>query len=516
MFSKKLPSVFSVVIAVMMVLAGSLTTIPKALAAPPNYGHVMDSAPEHAEYTRAIQLADSSILAAANYFYDPYTATIRFYKSTNGGSTFSFLSEFDDTSVPAVYVIGTEDVFQLTDGSLILSYIAWNPDDYIGDGQTLKIWKSSDGGVTWNYISTLETNATWQWEPEFAYSSDGRLQIYYSFTAVKSGDVGDNIYRQVIVRRESTDGGLTWSNRFTAVGDSNHGVGMPRIVKASGNLYYMAFEHYQDATSVHVLSSTDGKNWPTCCGNTMESATGWMHSTPALTYANGALIGTGKSYRVQNSFDDHPNNGEVLLYSIDGGATWAEMIAPFTIRYTNDDHTNWSPDLLPLSNDQLFEISVTDASGRPNDIRYDTGPVTIGGGGTPPPSFTRLQNRKSSKCVDVLSASGSNGADVIQYSCHTDGNQQWTMEDVGGGYVQLRVQHSGKCADISKNNVRQWTCGSGTDQHWTLEDMGGGYFRLRNRANNLCMDVQGASTDDLASIVVSACTANTSQQFRQN
>jgi len=512
MFSKELRSLFSTVVATMVVLSGSLMTAPTVLAAPPNYGKVLDSAPEHAEYTRAIQLADGSILAAANYFYDPYTATIRFYKSTNGGSTFSLLSEFDDTSLPAVYVIGTEDVFQLTDGSLILGYIAWNPDDYIGDGQTLKIWKSSNGGVTWNYISTLETNATWQWEPEFAYSSDGRLQIYYSFTAVKSGDVGDNIYRQIITRRESTDGGLTWSNRVTAVGDSNHGVGMPRVVKVSSNLYYMAFEHYQDATAVHILSSTDGKNWPTCCGNTMETTTGWMHSTPALTFVNGALIGTGKEYLAQQSFSYHPNNGSVLLYSIDGGATWVEMAAPFVIRYSGDDHTNWSPDLLPLPNNQLFEISVTDASGRPNDVRYDTGPVSISGGGT---SFTRLQNRNSNKCVDVLNASGSNGADVIQYTCHTDGNQQWAMEPVSGGYVQLRVQHSSKCADVRQNNVRQWTCGSGNDQHWTVEDMGGGYFRLRNRANNLCMDVQGASTADLASIVVSTCTTNTSQQFRQ-
>jgi len=45
--------------------------------------------------------------------------------------------------------------------------------------------------------------------------------------------------------------------------------------------------------------------------------------------------------------------------------------------------------------------------------------------------------------VDVLNASDTDGADVIRYSCHIDGNPQWTMEDVGGGYVQLRVQHIG-------------------------------------------------------------------------
>lgn len=324
-----------------------IALIPEFIAPAPRVfaagtGKIMDTAPEHVEYTRVIRLSNGTLLAAADYFYSTTNAVIRFYKSTDDGGSFSFLSEFRDTADPSL-VIGTEAIFEYPNGTILMAFIAWNPANELA-GEKLQVWKSGDGGVSWTFLAQLEDQSTWQWEPEFAISSDGKLQIYYSFTPFKASN---SIQSQVIARRESSDGGATWSTRYTAVGDSTHNMGMPRVVKV-GSIYYMAFEYYGDAAAVHVVASTDGKTWP-CCGTAMQlpAPGGWMFSAPVLTYANGALIGMGKNYLSQNTTSNHPQAGNVLLYSKDGGVIWNQMATPFTIDYPGDDHDNWSSALLP-------------------------------------------------------------------------------------------------------------------------------------------------------------------------
>ncbi len=337
-----------------------------------NYGKVMFSGGEHVEYTRVIKLANGNLFAAGNVFYGKNNSAIRSYQSTDNGLTFSFVTEFMDAAESGL-AIGAETIYEYPSGSILLAYTVWD-DNNQQAGEKLKVWKSTNGGVTWVFQAQLEDRTTWNWEPEFALSSDGKLQIYYSFTTVLAWN---SIFNQVIARKESSDGGATWGSRITAVGDANNHMGMPRVVKASSSLYYMAFEYYQDSGAVHVISSTDGKTWPTCCGPSMQMPwpNGWMFSTPALAYVNGALIGIGKEYK-SHVWGDQGNNGQVVLYSKNGGTTWKEMAAPFVIQFTGDDHDNWSPTLLPLSNSSLFMISPTDGSGRPNDIRYDTGTIS--------------------------------------------------------------------------------------------------------------------------------------------
>jgi len=155
--------------------------------------------------------------------------------------------------------------------------------------------------------------------------------------------------------------------------------------------------------------------------------------------------------------------------------------------------------------------------------------LTPGSGGstptptpTPPPSgnYVRLQNRHSGKCIDVEGASSDNGANIFQWTCHSNANQQWLMEDMGSGYIRLRAQHSNKCADVwawsteDGGEIRQYTCTSGTNQQWTVEDMGSGYFRLRNRYSGKCMDDWAWNTADGADLRQYTCNSYNVQQFR--
>ena len=131
----------------------------------------------------------------------------------------------------------------------------------------------------------------------------------------------------------------------------------------------------------------------------------------------------------------------------------------------------------------------------------------------------RLQSRRSSKCIDVPGANQTSGTGLIQYTCHSNPNQQWTMENISENYVRLKAGHSGQCMDIASqstaNSVRivQASCSSGNRQQWLKEDMGGGYFRLKNRYSGKCVDVNGASMANEAILIQYACGSGMNQQW---
>lgn len=144
-------------------------------------------------------------------------------------------------------------------------------------------------------------------------------------------------------------------------------------------------------------------------------------------------------------------------------------------------------------------------------------PMTAAGGGE---TVSRLQLRHSGRCVDVASASASDGARALQWSCHAGANQRWLQRGAGTS-IALVAQHSGKCLDVADAStangavLQQSTCNGAAGQQWTKESMGGGYFRLRSRLSNRCIDVSGASTADGASVIQWDCHGGTNQQLRE-
>jgi hypothetical protein len=356
--------------ALSVVLLFVLLTLLVSSVSAVNYGHTLfSSSSNHAEYPRALKLANGKILVAFPIYYGSNNSAIRFYRSTNNGETFSFVTEFRDAEP---LDIGAPALIESPAGTLLFAYNLMDDNDH-ALGEKIKVWKSTNEGATWTHLATPEPGGMWCWEPEFVISSDGKLQLYYSYAGTTM-----DMFKQNIVRRESSNGGVTWGNRVTAVGNSSHHVGMARVAKG-GSTYYMAVEYYEDMGGVRVVKGTDGKTWSSVAtAPAMDKDNdGWMFSTPALTYVNGALIGMGKRY--QDWYLPFPwgydeRNGKVVLYSKDGGQTWKEMTAPFEIQF-NDDSSNWSPTLLPLSNTQLFMISNSDTASA-HRIQYDTGPIS--------------------------------------------------------------------------------------------------------------------------------------------
>lgn len=161
-----------------------------------------------------------------------------------------------------------------------------------------------------------------------------------------------------------------------------------------------------------------------------------------------------------------------------------------------------------------YTLGAFDNSGRPTAaLDAFLEPGSSAGGSA------RLQSRRSGKCIDVPGANQASGTGLIQYTCHSNANQQWAAENLSGGYLRLKVAHSGKCMDIASastaDSVRvvQADCSNSNRQQWLKEDMGSGYYRLKNRHSGKCADVNGASTANEAILIQYTCGSGTNQQW---
>ncbi|SDD69804.1 ricin-type beta-trefoil lectin domain protein [Glycomyces harbinensis] len=132
---------------------------------------------------------------------------------------------------------------------------------------------------------------------------------------------------------------------------------------------------------------------------------------------------------------------------------------------------------------------------------------------------TDVVNRNSGRCVDVVSASTANGAEIIQWDCHGGSNQQWLLQDVGGGHVQIVSPASGKCLDVdaasTADNARVllWSCNGGANQQWQLRAVSGGHVEIVARHSGKCLDVAGSSTANSARLQHNTCRGSASQQW---
>ena len=170
-----------------------------------------------------------------------------------------------------------------------------------------------------------------------------------------------------------------------------------------------------------------------------------------------------------------------------------------------------------------YSYSLDNASNIPSIVSSGAGANgTTGGddgggddGGDSGDQYYNLVNRISGKYIDVLGASQSDGADIIQWTSNGGYNQQWEMLDAGSGYVFLKVRHSGKCMRGLNGNVIQYTCNSGYwSEMFERIDAGSGYYILKNRHTQTCLRVENSSGSDGASIILDNCnTGYWSQQF---
>lgn len=86
--------------------------------------------------------------------------------------------------------------------------------------------------------------------------------------------------------------------------------------------------------------------------------------------------------------------------------------------------------------------------------------------------FYRLLVQGSSKVLEVLGSSTSNGAPLSLWSYYSGNNQLWQIEDAGDGYYKLIAKHSRKALtakDSADGGIQQWRYKGEPTQQWKLE-----------------------------------------------
>ncbi|MGG1555379.1 family 16 glycoside hydrolase [Paenibacillus ferrarius] len=272
-----------------------------------------------AEYPRMIKLANGNWLAvAAIYDNNGYT------KVSWGGTRLQVFLSTDNCRTWSLAATLWEDgrdldngqFAQLPNGDILLAMrsVRWQ------ESYQLKVYKSTNGGSAWSYLSTIdENNGTpgslgnpdkGVYEPHMGFLDDGSLAVYY---ANEKHVTGSPSYSQIVSEKISTNGGASWGSEIYVAWDpSNSGArpGMPVWTKMSNGQYIVAFEVCgKQSCNIFTKKSSDGKTWSSGIGAQVPSQQGGPY---ILSLSDGrlALI----------------SNSNVVSMSNNYGASW----------YTND------------------------------------------------------------------------------------------------------------------------------------------------------------------------------------
>jgi galactose oxidase len=124
--------------------------------------------------------------------------------------------------------------------------------------------------------------------------------------------------------------------------------------------------------------------------------------------------------------------------------------------------------------------------------------------------YSSIVASHSGKCLDVYGADTMSGARVIQYTCHADDNQLWTLQPFGGGY-RVVVKHSGQCLSVENDSAQadaaivQYPCGSSGNQLWNLRAVGDA-LQLVSRKTSMCLVVRNNALQDEGALVQQTCS----------
>lgn len=121
-----------------------------------------------------------------------------------------------------------------------------------------------------------------------------------------------------------------------------------------------------------------------------------------------------------------------------------------------------------------------------------------------------------------------NGANVDQFDWYGSSEQMWVIDEVDqGAYYTIQSKRSkyyldvegGAAADKTNVQMHKWVRADNLAQRWRFIPAGtqtipdGDYYIMTDVAGNMCLDIQGASTADVANVIISGKTGQRSQIF---
>ncbi|MFC3492707.1 RICIN domain-containing protein [Glycomyces rhizosphaerae] len=203
------------------------------------------------------------------------------------------------TAQPFLFEV-TQTTGDLAAGTILLAGMIM-PEDR--SSSRLVVYKSTNQGTSWSYLSTIDSGGpavydpspssttTTVWEPSLAIDGNGGLAAYFSDERQKANGV-----LQAISYRRSTDGGHTWGSLVNVSAPTNQSdrPGMITVTKMGDGRYLATFEvvnrpsQSNNTAPVYYKTSADGLNWgtTTSIGTPIKLANGrGIGSSPYVTWA---------------------------------------------------------------------------------------------------------------------------------------------------------------------------------------------------------------------------------------
>lgn len=278
---------------------------------------------------------------------------------------------------------------------------------------------------------------------------------------------------------DSGAGAFCWERSRPAVGDVD-GDGKDDLVTLYEN------QPGQPDLSLKVLHSTGTSLVPT----------EWWHDTSRFDPAKVALS--------VGDFDNDHKDDVGLFVSLDDGGREA-----LTLKSTGSSFA------APVSG--WTEASVGASTGPKFDIEQRT---------------YELVARNSGRCLDVLNASVTDPAPLVQGDCHNGLNQRFRLSQIAGTeQFEMHMVHVDgaaidglpRCLDVGAQSTEdgaplvQWKCLGQANQQMTIEYVEGSSYdtviRLKFAHSGKCAGIQNGSVDNAAPVVQQTCAAAASQQW---
>ena len=240
--------------------------------------------------------------------------------------------------------------------------------DQTGRRMALRVWKSTDRGRTWTYLSAcaIAPNSGGLWEPEFSVTADGRLECYYSDETLQPA------HSQVIARVESTDGGRTWGAPVLVVAsdDPAHRPGMPIVRVMPDGVYVMTYEVCGVSganCATYIRNSADGITWgdPRSLGTRIVSTAGhyFAHAPVVAVRPGGAgagLVLVGQLLEDAQQRQVAGSGGTLMVTTGHGDGQWVELTAPLKVANVYDNYCpNYSTALLSSTDGSSVSMVAT-------------------------------------------------------------------------------------------------------------------------------------------------------------
>ncbi|HSU18366.1 MAG TPA: Ig-like domain repeat protein [Acidobacteriaceae bacterium] len=343
--------------------------------------------------------------------------------SSADGRTFAQIGAIVDSDFASGLCCGTLFELPAQVGALAPGTLLWSGS--VGQQSTtqpmqLKIYKSTDGGATWSYLSNCATATSPKsvggglWEPQFEIADDGALVCFYS-------DETQSGHSQLIHQVRSYDG-INWKDSTFTVAStiSNDRPGMPVVTKLPSGTYFMSYELCGPAAcTVFSRTSSDGWNWgdPANMGRKVQTVSGqWLEHaptnvwSPSATSTNGTILLIGQMlYDASGAVSS--GNGITILtnHSADGSGTWNTMPAPVQVPTAYNNYCpNYSSSLLPSTDGTTLLEFASDYVGSTCTTFFNTGPVlagTVAPTVTVSPAVTRVSGFPLQVAVSVTGKS---------------------------------------------------------------------------------------------------------------